>query len=75
MFINVITTVGVKIVTLAVVIAVVRAGAKLCLFFGVPSFLISVFKGLAVLFLDELGKSGFEIPNESKTNKALIRLA
>ena len=58
MFTIVITTAGVRIVTMAVVIDVIRAGGKLCLLFGVPSFLISVFNGLAVLVLINLASPG-----------------
>ena len=65
---------GVRIVTLAVVFAIVGAGGKICLLFGVLSFLTSIFDGLAVLVLDELGKSGFKILDESMSEKTLVDL-
>ena len=73
-FVIVITTRGVIIVTLAVVIALFRAGGKLCLLFGVLSFSLRLYNGLAVLVLDELGKSRSEILNESMSEKTLVGL-
>ena len=61
MFIIVIYTTGVICVTMAVVIAVIRAKGKLCLLFDIPSFLKSVLNGLAVFIQDELGKPRLKV--------------
>ena len=59
MFIIVVTSAKIRVITLVVVIAVFRVGGELCLLFGIPSFSISVFNGLTVLVPDKLSNSGF----------------
>ena len=68
------TTTGVRIVTLAVVIAVIRVAGKLRLFFSIPSFLISVFDGFTVLAPDELCKFKFKILDVGMSDKTLVGL-
>ena len=72
MIIITITFTGVRVVPLTFIIAIVRAGSKLCLLFDVMSFLISFFYGLTVLVLDELGKSWLEILNDVCLTKPLL---
>ena len=74
MFIIVVASARVEVITLAVIVAVISAGVELCLLFGILSFSISVFNGLTVLVPDKLSKSRFKILDEGMSDKTLVGL-
>ena len=49
--------------------AITGTGGKFCLFFGIPSFLNSVFNGLEVFVPDGLDRLRFKVPDEGVSNK------